>query len=609
MCGIVGYIGDKPVAPVLLEGLKRLEYRGYDSAGIALLFQGKLKLFRSVGKLANLEKSLRHEPLEGNIGIGHTRWATHGKPSEENAHPHLDCQGRIVLVHNGIIENYLDLKKQLTAKGHAFRSETDTEVLVHLIEDYFHGDLLLATQKAIKKVTGSYALAVISLDNPNCLVAARKDSPLVLGVKGKESFVASDVPALLPHTKKVIYLDDGETALLKKEGLEVYAPDGRRKNKKVVTIKWNARQAEKGGFEHFMFKEIHEQPDVISDTLRGRLPNKNQFFLTNELGFSEGELRNIKKIFIVACGTSYHAGLVGKYLLEKYLQIPCEVDTASEFRYRDPLLGKKDLLLGISQSGETADTIAALREGKKKGARTLAICNAIGSTIARECDSTIYTRCGPEIGVASTKAFVGQLTAFYLLMLNWAKFLGKMDNRELYQIAVALRRIPAQIQQILKEQEEIQHIARKLFRKTNFLYLGRNLNYPIAMEGALKLKEISYIHAEGYPAGEMKHGPIALIDGQMPVLAIATESRVYEKVLSNIEEAQARGAIIFALATIGDRHLRQKSDYVFYLPKTLEILTPLLNVVPLQLFAYYVAVLCKRDVDKPRNLAKSVTVE
>lgn len=609
MCGIVGYIGNKNVLPVLLEGLNRLEYRGYDSAGIAVLSENEIKIFRSVGKLAILESCLKNERLAGNIGLGHTRWATHGKPSEENAHPHIDCQGKLVIVHNGIVENYLALKKRLLSEGHRFRSETDTEVLVHNIEKYFKGDLLLATQKALKEVVGSYALGVISLDTPDYLVAARKDSPLVLGVKAGESFLASDVPAILSYTRKVIYLDDGETAFLSKEKVEVFTPQGRKKAKKIFTINWDAQSAEKGGYPHFMLKEINEQPDIVADTLRGRINLKNQIFLKEEIGFPDPVWKGIKKIFIVACGTSYHAGLVGKFIFEKYLQIPCEVDIASEFRYRDPVITPKDLLLVISQSGETADTIAALREAKKHKTKTLAVCNVVGSSITREADGTIYTRCGPEIGVASTKAFAGQLTALYLLMLYWAKLLGKVGNPELTAIITGLRHLPVQMQQILKRQNEIYSLAKKFYRQSNFLYLGRNLNYPIALEGALKLKEISYIHAEGYPAGEMKHGPIALIDDRMPIVAIATQGRVYEKVLSNIEEAYSRSGIIIALATEGDQALRQKAHSVFYLPKTLELFTPILNVVPLQLFAYYVAVLRKCDVDKPRNLAKSVTVE
>ncbi|HUW23709.1 MAG TPA: glutamine--fructose-6-phosphate transaminase (isomerizing) [bacterium] len=614
MCGIVGYIGNKDVVPILIDGLKRLEYRGYDSAGIGVIEKGRLELRRCVGKITNLENVLRDKPCKGNIALGHTRWATHGRPSEENAHPHTDCQERLVVVHNGIIENYLTLKKGLIKEGHRFRSETDTEVLAHLVEKYLaksrgKKSILFALQRALKEVEGSYALGVISVDDPDKIVCARKESPLVIGLGRKEYFIASDVPAILGHTRKVIYLDDGETAEVSTDGVQVYEKSGKKIKKKVFQISWDPVMAEKGGYKHFMLKEIHEQPRAIQDTFRGRMaPDKGEVYL-EELGLSKEEIRRIEKVYIVGCGTSYHAALYGEFLFEELVRLPCEVDIGSEFRYRNPIINGNTLVLLISQSGETADTLAGLREAKKKGGKTLAICNVLGSTATREADGVIYTRAGPEIGVASSKAFTAQLTALCLLAIYLGRVRGTLGKEEARNILMHLLHIPHQVEEVLENQEEIIACAQSYFKKIDFLFLGRHINYPIALEGALKLKEISYIHAEGYPAGEMKHGPIALIDENMPVLAIATDSRVYEKVVANIEEVRARDGIVIALATKKNKEIKKKAEYVFYLSETMEILSPIVNVVSLQLLAYHIAALRGCDVDQPRNLAKSVTVE
>jgi len=613
MCGIVGYVGSKDVVPILIEGLKKLEYRGYDSAGIGVIEEGRLELRRCVGKICNLENVLKEKPTKGNIALGHTRWATHGRPSEENAHPHTDCNDRLVVVHNGIIENYLSLKKALIKEGHKFKSETDTEVLAHLVEKYLAKskgkNLLLALQRAVEEVEGSYALGVISLDDPGKVVCARKDSPLVIGLGKKEYFIASDVPAIIGHTRKVIYLDDGDTAQLTMEGAEVYNRSRKRIEKKVFQIGWDPIMAEKGGYKHFMLKEIHEQPRAIQDTFRGRIaPDKGEVYL-EEIGLSKEEIRGIEKVYVVACGTSYHAALYGEFLLEELAKIPCEVDIGSEFRYRNPIINGKTLVLVISQSGETADTLAGLREAKAKGGKTLAICNVVGSTATREADGVVYTRAGPEIGVASTKAFTAQLTALCLLAVYFGRVRGSLEKEEARNILMHLLRIPHQVEEVLENQEEIMDCAQNYFKKIDFLFLGRHINYPIALEGALKLKEISYIHAEGYPAGEMKHGPIALIDENMPVLAVATDSKVYEKVVANIEEVKAREGIVIALANKRNKEIKKKADHIFYLPETIEILSPIINVVSLQLLAYHIAALRGCDVDQPRNLAKSVTVE
>jgi len=614
MCGIVGYVGNKDVVPILIDGLKRLEYRGYDSAGIGVIENGRLELRRCVGKICNLENVLKEKPCKGSIALGHTRWATHGRPSEENAHPHTDCQDRLVVVHNGIIENYLTLKKGLVKEGHKFKSETDTEVLAHLVEKYLaksrgKKSILFALQRALKEVEGSYAVGVISVDDPEKIVCARKESPLVIGLGRKEYFIASDVPAILGYTRKVIYLDDGETAEVSTSGVEVYDKSGRKIKKKVFQISWDPVMAEKGGYKHFMLKEIHEQPRAIRDTFRGRMaPDKGEVYL-EEIGLSKEEIRKIEKVYIVACGTSYHSALYGEFLFEELVRLPCEVDIGSEFRYRNPIINGNTLVLLISQSGETADTLAGLKEAKEKGGKTLAICNVLGSTATREADGVIYTRAGPEIGVASSKAFTAQLTALCLLAIYFGRIRGTLGKEKARNILMHLLRIPHQVEEVLENQEEIIACAQSYFKKIDFLFLGRHINYPIALEGALKLKEISYIHAEGYPAGEMKHGPIALIDENMPVLAIATNSKVYEKVMANIEEVKARDGIVIALATKNNKEIKKKAEYVFYLSETMEILSPIVNVVSLQLLAYHIAALRGCDVDQPRNLAKSVTVE
>lgn len=614
MCGIVGYVGNKDVVPILIDGLKRLEYRGYDSAGIGVIENGKLELRRCMGKICNLENALKEKPCKGSIALGHTRWATHGRPSEENAHPHTDCQDRLVVVHNGIIENYLTLKKGLVKEGHKFKSETDTEVLAHLVEKYLaksrgKKSILFALQRALKEVEGSYAVGVISVDDPEKIVCARKESPLVIGLGRKEYFIASDVPAILGYTRKVIYLDDGETAEVSTSGVEVYDKSGRKIKKKVFQISWDPVMAEKGGYKHFMLKEIHEQPRAIRDTFRGRMaPDKGEVYL-EEIGLSKEEIRKIEKVYIVACGTSYHSALYGEFLFEELVRLPCEVDIGSEFRYRNPIINGNTLVLLISQSGETADTLAGLKEAKEKGGKTLAICNVLGSTATREADGVIYTRAGPEIGVASSKAFTAQLTALCLLAIYFGRVRGTLGKEKARNILMHLLRIPHQVEEVLENQEEIIACAQSYFKKIDFLFLGRHINYPIALEGALKLKEISYIHAEGYPAGEMKHGPIALIDKNMPVLAIATDSKVYEKVMANIEEVKARDGIVIALATKNNKEIKKKAEYVFYLSETMEILSPIVNVVSLQLLAYHIAALRGCDVDQPRNLAKSVTVE
>ena len=621
MCGIVGYIGKENAKEILINGLKKLEYRGYDSAGIAVISKGKLKLRRCEGKIAKLEKLLCKDVLEGTIGVGHTRWATHGRPSEENAHPHTDCSNKLVVVHNGIIENYPTLKKKLQKEGHRFRSETDTEVLAHLVEKKLKAtkkkDLAQAVQAAVKEVRGSFAIAVISTDDDGKIVAARQDSPLIIGLGKDEFLVASDIPAVLAHTRKVISLDDGEVAEITRNGVIVSSSTQQKINKKVIEITWDSVMAEKSGFKHFMLKEIYEQPRVIQETFMGRLdPDKGKIHL-EESNLSDRKRKRIKKIFFLACGTAYHAGLVGKFLVEEMAGIPCEVDIASEFRYRKkPLLSKEDLVVIVSQSGETADTLAALREAKEIGARTLAVCNVVGSSATREADGVIYTHCGPEIGVASTKAFVAQLVVLYITAIHFGRIRGRIKAKDASQLMTDLIHIPKSVEKILRKWKEkegkipiYEMCVSKYRNKRDFLYIGRNINYPVALEGALKLKEISYIHAEGYPAGEMKHGPIALIDQNMPIVVIATQSAVYDKILSNIEEAKARGGIVIALVSKGDRHVASKADVVFEIPKTSELLYPILNSIVLQLLAYHIANSLGKNIDQPRNLAKSVVVE
>ena len=609
MCGIVGYIGKDNAKNIILDGLKRLEYRGYDSAGIALVVDGELKIFKKEGKIRNLEIELNKLNLFSNIGIGHTRWATHGRPVDENAHPHVDCSRRIALVHNGIIENYAELKKELLSKGHTFASDTDTEVIVHLIEEelFNSSNFFEAFRRAISRLKGSYAIGVITTLEPDKIFAARKDSPLVIGCGEGENFIASDIPAFLPYTNRAIFLDDFELAIVKKDSIEVFDFEGKKKEKKINLIPWSIAQAEKAGYKHFMIKEIFEQPRAVADTISG-----NMAWFKEETELEGVDTRSFSKIHIVACGTSYHAGLIGRFYLENFASIPVEVDYASEYRYRNPVLNEETLVIAITQSGETADTLAAMKLAKEKGAKTLAICNVIGSTATREADTTIYTYAGPEISVASTKAFTTQLTALFILSLWLGKKRNVLNNEEVEKLFKHLMNLPSRIEEFLnneKERQIVKKIALEFYKASDALYLGRHVNYPIALEGALKLKEISYIHAEGYPAGEMKHGPIALIDETMPVIVVATAGRVREKVLSNIEEVRARKGKVISIINHGDEEIKKLSEFYIEVPEVDEFLSPIVNVVPLQLFAYYIADFLGYDVDQPRNLAKSVTVE
>ncbi len=611
MCGIVGYVGHRRVIPVLLEGLKRLEYRGYDSAGIACLNGDRLLLSRAQGKLINLdEKTADIRSLASGIGLGHTRWATHGEPSEENAHPHRDCHEELVVVHNGIIENYHSLRERLKGGGHRFRSDTDTEVIAHLIEEHLSKGFVPAVFAALKELVGSYALGVLWAKEPQTLICARNQSPLVIGLGEKEVFLASDIPALLPWTRRVIFLDDGELAILKPGEVKVFdLASGQEVSKEVHEITWDASMAEKGGFRHFMLKEIYEQPQAVLNTFRGRLNPETGEISLPEISLLPEEIQRISKIFIVACGTSYHAGLVGKYLLERWVGIPVEVDLASEFRYRHLLIDNHTLAIPISQSGETADTLAGLRMARRMGAKIISICNVLGSTITRESHGTIYTHAGPEIGVASTKAFTSQLTALLLLTFYLAQARG-ISPESCREPLSALVAVPGILENWLsKWHKASEEIARRFYKARNFLYLGRNIHFPIALEGALKLKEISYIHAEGYAAGEMKHGPIALIDEQMPVVALAPKDHVYEKMVSNIEEVRSRRGQVISLVTEGDETLPEVSQATIPLPQVVPEVSPIVATVPLQLLAYEIAVTLGCDVDQPRNLAKSVTVE
>jgi glucosamine--fructose-6-phosphate aminotransferase (isomerizing) len=617
MCGIVGYIGPKSPVPILLEGLRKLEYRGYDSAGLAVVSGDTVHIRRSTGKLVNLIRSLESTPLQGRFGIGHTRWATHGRPTEENAHPHRDCSGKLVVVHNGIIENYLDLKARLQESGHTFVTETDTEIIAHLIESLIPGHSLPeAVRQTALQLQGSFAICVLSADTPETIVAARSGPPLAIGLGDGEFLVASDVPPLLEHTQMVYFLGDGEMATLTPDGVRVNRFTGETVPFTPHQITWTPAMAEKGGYRHFMLKEIHEQPRAIKDTIAGRVSLDSGRVFLDEANLSEAVLADIDRVHIVACGTSWHAGLVGKYLLEEMARIPVEVDYGSEFRYRDPILDSRSLVVAISQSGETADTLAAVREAKAKNARVLAICNVVGSMLSRESDGTLYTRSGPEIGVASTKAFTTQLAVLFLLALHLAQVRRKVTPAETSALLADLMRVPHCIERLLAADALYEKIAAVLFRRYNFLYLGRGIHFPIALEGALKLKEISYIHAEGYPAGEMKHGPNALIDGDLPVVALAAKDPAnpksllrYEKMLSNIQEVRARDGIVIILATEGDERAAQFSDHVIYVPELTDYLMPILLVIPLQLLAYHIAMLRGCDVDQPRNLAKSVTVE
>jgi glucosamine--fructose-6-phosphate aminotransferase (isomerizing) len=623
MCGIVGYVGKKSVVPVILEGLRRLEYRGYDSAGIAVSGNGDgIEICRAEGKLRNLEEAIRERPLHGTYGIGHTRWATHGRPTEENAHPHRDCTGKIVVVHNGIVENYLSLKKKLIEEGHKFTTETDTEIIAHLVEKHSqptngHGPTLEdAVRKTVKQLTGVFALAVISTDDPNKIVAARNGPPAVIGLGNDEYFVASDVPAILHHTRDIFFLGDGDMAVVTPDGVQLSDFDGKPVSRQVQHVTWDPILAEKGGFKHFMLKEIYEQPRAVRDTALGRVSQDTGRIFLEEMEITEAEFRAAEKINIIACGTSWHAGQAGKFMIETLARVPVEVDYASEWRYRNPIVDPNTLTLVISQSGETADTIAAQREAKSKGSKTLAICNVVGSMITREAAGTIYTHAGPEIGVASTKAFTGQLTALYVFAMYLAQVRGVMTSEQSRAAMLELTRIPAKLEAILTHDPACDELAKRYQKVHDFLFLGRGIHYPIALEGALKLKEISYIHAEGYPAGEMKHGPNALIDENLPVVVIATRDvnnpdavLRYEKTISNLKEVKARSGVVIALATEGDEEIKEAADHVLYIPPAPEELSPILEIVPLQLLAYHIAVRRGCDVDQPRNLAKSVTVE
>ncbi len=609
MCGIVGYIGPKEAVSVLVDGLEKLEYRGYDSAGVAIPGEENLEILKKVGKLAVLKDKLNGEEHCANVGIGHTRWATHGRPSDTNAHPHTDCTGQFAVVHNGIIENYLSLREWLESEGHVFRSQTDTEVLPHLIEHFYDGDLLEAVLASVSKLVGSYAMAVVSSKEPDKLVAVRQDSPLVVGLGEGEYFLASDIPALLKHTRFTYILNDGEVAVLEKGGVKVMDLDRKEIRKSIFEVKWAAEQAEKGGYDHFMLKEIHEQPKALRDTLSGRIEADNSRVNLEEVTITPEEIKGLKKIFITACGTAYHAGLVGKYIIEKLVRLPVEVDIASEFRYRQPIIEPGTLVVIISQSGETADTLAALREAKRQGARIVAVTNVVGSSVAREADDVIYTWAGPEIAVASTKAYTTQLVSMYLLALHLAGLRGTLAPEKISELLAEMKTLDEKTQEILNDSQVIRDFAREIANSDDLFYLGRGLDYSVAMEGSLKLKEISYIHAEAYAAGELKHGTLALIEEDTPVVALVTQETLFEKMVSNIQEVNARGAAVLTLAMEGLRDVEKVSRKVVYIPRTYEVLAPILTVVPLQLLAYHTAVARNCDVDKPRNLAKSVTVE
>lgn len=608
MCGIVGYIGDKQALPILISGLKRLEYRGYDSAGVALIGESGLIIRKQVGKIRALEQEIGDEPIVSTCGIAHTRWATHGEPNQVNAHPHFDANQEIALVHNGIIENYRTLREFLGRKGFIFQTETDTEVLTHLVRFNYRGDLTEAVRDALSQVEGTYGIAVVSSMHPGVIVAARMGSPLVVGSGDDENFVASDVSAMLEHTNRVVYLEDGEIATVSQHDFSITTIQNVQINPKVQEISWTLDQIEKSGYDHFMLKEIHEQPTTLRNAMRGRINFDEGIARLNGLNLQYDELRRIKRILITACGTSWHAGLIGEYLIEELARLPVEVEYASEFRYRSPIFDDSTTLFAISQSGETADTLAALREAKKHGVTALGIVNVVGSTIARESNGGVYIHAGPEIGVASTKAFTSQVTVLTLI----AVLLGRMRQysaQMAQDLLSALIKIPEQIESILANEDAIRQIAAEYYENNNFLYLGRGINFPVALEGALKLKEISYIHAEGYPAAEMKHGPIALIDENMPVVVLAMKDPVYDKVMSNIAEIRARNGRVIAVATEGDTEIAERVNHVIYIPKTNRMLTPLLSVIPLQLMAYHIAVMRGCSVDQPRNLAKSVTVE
>jgi len=610
MCGIVGYIGKRESQEILLEGLKKLEYRGYDSAGIAVFTSQGLEVRKSKGRLAILEEKLQGEPLVGTVGIGHTRWATHGKPSDVNSHPHTDNSAKFSVVHNGIVENYLELKEELSAAGHRFVSETDTEVISHLIAEEYDGDIVKAVQKAVRRMRGAFALGVLTEYEPERLVAVRYASPLVIGVGDGENFIGSDIPAILEHTRDVYILNDGEMAVLTRNGVELMTVEGNFISKEIFRVDWDLITAEKAGFDHFMLKEIHEQPKAYRDTMRGRISEDGQAVVLPEVGMSADEVRAISRIHIVACGTAYHAGLVGKNVIEQLVRIPVETDVASEYRYRSPIITKDTLVIVVSQSGETADTLAALREAKRSGARVLAITNVVGSSVAREADDVITTWAGPEIAVASTKAYTSQLIAFYLLGLYLAQTVGTRSQAEIAAVIAGLELLPGQVETLLEQAAVLKQIAESMAKSSSLFFIGRGQDYAVAQEGSLKLKEISYIHSEAYAAGELKHGTLALIEEGTPVIALVTQEELYEKTLSNIKEVKARGAHVLGITNSSNQAEVGKSvDELFAIPNTQALLTPALSVVPLQLIAYYASLALGHDVDKPRNLAKSVTVE
>ena len=614
MCGIVGYVGTKPVVPVLLGALRRLEYRGYDSAGIALVAGDRIEVRRSAGKLERLERTIQTDPVDGDYGVGHTRWATHGRPTEENAHPHRDCSGQLVVVHNGIVENYLELKRELQRTGHRFETETDTEVIAHLVERELRRDgIENAVRRALRKLRGLFGVVLVHADDPHKIVAVRNGPPIVVGIGDDEFLVASDIPAILDHTRDVVFLGDREMAVITHGGVEFTDFTGRAVSKATQRIQWDPVMAEKAGYKHFMLKEIFEQPWALQETVLGRVSEERARVFLGELEIPEAALRGVEQVVLVACGTSWHAALVGKFLIEQLARVRVEVDYGSEFRYRDPIVGDRTLAVVITQSGETADTLAALREARGKGARSIAICNVVGSMATRESDGTVYTHAGPEIGVASTKAFSSQLLALHLLALHLAHARGVLEGPAARALIQAIAHVPVLVEHALKSDALIQSVAKRFYRSTNFLYLGRGVNYPIALEGALKLKEVSYIHAEGYPAGEMKHGPIALIDEHMPVVALVPQDNVFEKMRGNLQEVKARGGSVIVVTDAPpeefDVVLERERDSVIPVPPTHPLLMPIPMVVPLQLLAYHIAVLRGCDVDQPRNLAKSVTVE
>ncbi|MBS3995431.1 MAG: glutamine--fructose-6-phosphate transaminase (isomerizing) [Alkaliphilus sp.] len=608
MCGIVGYIGKKQVAPLLVDGLKKLEYRGYDSAGIAVYNEGAIAIRKFKGRLSVLEDYLENEKINGSLGIGHTRWATHGEPNDINAHPHTNNAGDIAVVHNGIIENYMKLKEWLISQGKIFKTDTDTEVIAHLIDYYYKNDLVEAIRSAVQKMEGAYAIGVISKNSPDKLIAVRKDSPLVVGIGEGENYIASDIPAILKHTRRVYFLEDDEMAILSENNIEIFNELGQKVEKEVFEVTWDIEAAEKGGYQHFMMKEIHEQPKAIRDTLSPRLNENNEIEL-NEIKLSKEELEKINKVTIVACGTASYAGLVGRYAIEKFARIPAELDIASEFRYRDPFVDDKTLFIAISQSGETADTLAALREAKSKGAMVLAITNVVGSRISREADNVFYTWAGPEIAVASTKAYITQMLAMYMIALDLGRKKGTISKEDCNEIIEELKLLPQKAEEIIENDQIIQELADKQFNNQSVFYTGRGIDDCVAKEGSLKLKEISYIHSEAIAAGEFKHGTIALIEEGTLVFALITQDQLFDKMLSNIKEVKARGAYVVAIAKAGNREIEKSADKVIYIPDTLDVLTPMLSVIQMQLFAYYVAIARGCDVDKPKNLAKSVTVE